>query len=61
MAVLEEGIYADPERNWDAYALCEKLVDLQMQFQLWRFRHMKTVERVHGYQRGTGGSTGVPI
>jgi len=60
IVAVMKGIYADPERNWDAYALCEKLVDLQMQFQLWRFRHMKTVERIIGYQLGTGGSAGVP-
>ncbi|MCU7843851.1 MAG: tryptophan 2,3-dioxygenase [Candidatus Thiodiazotropha sp. (ex Monitilora ramsayi)] len=52
-------IYEDPERDWDAYALCEKLVDVEEQFQLWRFRHMKTVERIIGYKRGTGGSAGV--
>ena len=27
--------------------------------QLWRFRHMKTVERIIGYKAGTGGSSGV--
>jgi tryptophan 2,3-dioxygenase len=56
-----KGIYDDPEQNWDAYALCEKLVDVEEQFQLWRFRHMKTVERIIGYKRGTGGSSGVPF
>jgi tryptophan 2,3-dioxygenase len=35
------------------------LVDVEESFQLWRFRHMKTVERVIGYKRGTGGSSGV--
>ena len=53
------NIYEAPQRHWDAYALCEKLVDLEEQFQLWRFRHMKTVERIIGYKRGTGGSSGV--
>jgi tryptophan 2,3-dioxygenase len=56
-----KGIYDNPERNWDAYALCEKLVDVEEQFQLWRFRHMKTVEWIIGYKRGTGGSSGVPF
>ena len=28
-------------------------------FQLWRFSHMKTVERIIGYKRGTGGTGGV--
>ncbi len=52
-------IYDAPQEHWDAYALCEKLVDVEEQFQLWRFRHMKTVERIIGYKRGTGGSAGV--
>jgi tryptophan 2,3-dioxygenase len=52
-------IYADPEQWWDAYDMCEKLVDVEEAFQLWRFRHMKTVERIIGYKPGTGGSSGV--
>jgi tryptophan 2,3-dioxygenase len=52
-------IYDDPVQHWDAYDMCEKLVDVEENFQLWRFRHVKTVERVIGYKRGTGGSEGV--
>jgi tryptophan 2,3-dioxygenase len=52
-------IYSDPQRWWDAYDMCEKLVDVEEAFQLWRFRHMKTVERIIGYKTGTGGSSGV--
>ena len=52
-------IYADPSQNWAAYETCEELVDVEESFQLWRFRHLKTVERVIGYKRGTGGSSGV--
>ena len=52
-------IYDHPERNWDAYEMCEKLVDVEENFQLWRFRHVKTVERVIGFKRGTGGTAGV--
>jgi tryptophan 2,3-dioxygenase len=52
-------IYRDPEGYWDLYELAEKLVDLEYRFQQWRFSHMKTVERIIGYQRGTGGSEGV--
>jgi len=52
-------IYADPATHWDAYDMCEKLVDVEENFQLWRFRHVKTVERVIGYKRGTGGTDGV--
>ena len=35
------------------------LLDLETNFQLWRFRHVKTVERIIGYKPGTGGSSGV--
>ncbi|MBT8136865.1 MAG: tryptophan 2,3-dioxygenase [Gammaproteobacteria bacterium] len=54
-------IYENPQRYWDAYDVSEKLVDLEENFQLWRFRHMKTVERIIGYKKGTGGSSGVPF
>jgi tryptophan 2,3-dioxygenase len=51
-------IYADPASHWDAYEMCEELVDVEESFQLWRFRHLKTVERIIGFKRGTGGSSG---
>jgi tryptophan 2,3-dioxygenase len=54
-----KAIYDDPARWWDAYDMCEKLVDIEEGFQLWRFRHMKTVERIIGHKSGTGGSSGV--
>ena len=54
-----ERIYEDTGRYWREYALCEDLVDLETQFQLWRFRHMRTVMRIIGFKRGTGGSSGV--
>jgi tryptophan 2,3-dioxygenase len=52
-------IYDDPQRWWEAYDMCEKLLDIEESFQLWRFRHMKTVERIIGHKMGTGGSSGV--
>jgi len=52
-------IYDSPDAHWEAYETCEELVDVEESFQLWRFRHMKTVERVIGHKRGTGGSSGV--
>ena len=52
-------IYERPRERWDAYEMCEKLVDVEEYFQLWRFRHMKTVERIIGFRPGTGGSSGV--
>ncbi|MBC7597332.1 MAG: tryptophan 2,3-dioxygenase [Kineosporiaceae bacterium] len=52
-------IYDDLDAHWQAYEMCEELVDVEESFQLWRFRHMKTVERIIGFKRGTGGSSGV--
>ena len=54
-----QHIYENAEQNWDVYEACEELVDLEENFQLWRFRHLKTVERTIGFKRGTGGSSGV--
>ena len=54
-------VYADPHQHWDVYETCEELVDLEDNFQLWRFRHLKTVERIIGSAPGTGGSSGVPF
>ncbi|HVF94707.1 MAG TPA: tryptophan 2,3-dioxygenase family protein [Sphingomonas sp.] len=53
-------VYGDPDRHWDLYELAEKLVDLEYHLQLWRFSHLKTVERVIGFKTGTGGTAGVP-
>lgn len=52
-------IYDDPQTYWDSYDMCEKLVDIEEYLQLWRFRHMRTVARIIGFKRGTGGSSGV--
>src|SRR5690625_2059707 len=54
-----QRIYQAPADFWPEYALCETLVDVEENFQLWRFRHMKAVERIIGYRHGTGGSAGV--
>ena len=53
------AVYRDVETHWDLYELAEKLVDLEYRFHLWRFSHMKTVERIIGSRPGTGGTTGV--
>jgi tryptophan 2,3-dioxygenase len=52
-------IYRNSKDNFEVYELAEELVDLEDWFQQWRFRHMKTVERIIGFKRGTGGSSGV--
>ena len=54
-----ETIYETTQANWQAYHFCEQLVDIEVNFQQWRFRHLKTVERIIGYKPGTGGSSGV--
>ena len=54
-----KAVYADTEKYWALYELAEKLVDVEHKFQQWRFNHMKTVERIIGYRRGTGGTGGV--
>ncbi len=56
---LYRVIYENPSEHWDLYEACEELVDLEDNFQLWRFRHMKTVLRTIGMKAGTGGSSGV--
>lgn len=53
------GVYHNAAKDWDLYELAEKLVDLDYRFQIWRFQHMKTVERIIGYKPGTGGTGGV--
>lgn len=52
-------IYENPQTHWDLYEACEDLVDLEDNFQFWRFRHLKTVTRTIGMKPGTGGSSGV--
>lgn len=52
-------IYEEPEKHYAAYDMCEKLIDVEERFQLWRFRHMTTVKRIIGFAQGTGGSSGV--
>jgi tryptophan 2,3-dioxygenase len=53
------AVYRAPETHWDLYQLGEELADLEDAFRLWRFRHVTTVERIIGFKRGTGGTSGV--
>ena len=52
-------VYRDPQAQWEAYELAEKLVDFEDYFRRWRFNHVTTVERVIGFKRGTGGTSGI--
>ena len=54
-------IYRNADQHFELYELAEKLVDIEDAFQLWRFKHMFTVQRIIGNRRGTGGSSGVPF
>ena len=52
-------VYRQPTLHWELYQLGEELTDLEDAFRLWRFRHVTTVERIIGFKRGTGGTSGV--
>ncbi|MBT8091912.1 MAG: tryptophan 2,3-dioxygenase [Gammaproteobacteria bacterium] len=52
-------IYENREQHWSRYEACEALMDVANNFQFWRFHHMKTVERIIGHKKGSGGSSGV--
>ncbi len=52
-------VYRDPIRYWEAYEVAEKLVDFEDYFRRWRFNHVTTVERIIGFKRGTGGTSGI--
>jgi tryptophan 2,3-dioxygenase len=52
-------VYESAETPWGVYEACESLVDVEDNFQMWRFRHLLTVQRTIGFKRGTGGSSGV--
>lgn len=52
-------VYADPAAHWGVYETCEELVDIEDNFQEWRFRHLQVVTRTIGRKTGTGGSSGV--
>ena len=54
-----EAIYREPSAHWDLYDLAEKLVDLDYRHGQWRYSHLKTVERIIGFKRGSGGTTGL--
>ncbi len=52
-------VYAAPPDHWGVYETCEELVDVEDNFQEWRFRHLQVVQRTIGHKTGTGGSSGV--
>lgn len=52
------AVYREPEAHWDLYELAEKLVDFDFRYSQWRFAHLKTVERIIGFKKGSGGTAG---
>ncbi len=56
---LFREVYEAPDTPWGVYEACESLVDVEDNWQLWRFRHLRTVQRTIGAKTGTGGSSGV--
>lgn len=56
---LFREIYEAADTPWGVYEACESLVDVEDNWQLWRFRHLRTVQRTIGAKTGTGGSSGV--
>ena len=51
-------VYDTPRDHWAEYEMFEKLLDVEEQQILWRVRHVTIVERIIGFKRGTGGSSG---
>lgn len=52
-------MYQNPERHLHLYNLCEAFVEHDQCLLLWRFHHVRVVERLIGTKMGTGGSPGV--
>ena len=53
------ALYQQPGSNQDLVDLAEELISHDEQIQLWRFHHVRMVERMIGFKSGTGGSEGV--
>lgn len=51
-------LYENPQKYYIQFRLCEHFVEFEERFQLWRFHHVKMVERMIGSMPGTGGSSG---
>jgi len=58
LKVLKE-IYQSPNENMPIYLLTESLLEIDQYLSHWRDHHVRVVERIIGFKRGTGGSSGV--
>ena len=47
------------EQKYEEFQLAEALLEHDEYFSLWRYHHIKMVERMVGAKRGTGGSEGI--
>ena len=52
-------LYEYPDKYFNLYSLAESLVSHDQNLMLWRFHHVRVVERLIGSKMGTGGSAGV--
>src|SRR5262249_30094331 len=52
-------IYRAPADYLELYRIAERLVEFDEYLILWRFHHIRMVERTIGMKQGTGGSEGV--
>ncbi len=51
-------LYEDPDAHQALYLLSETLVDFDQYLSYWREHHVRVVERLIGFKKGTGGSSG---
>ena len=54
-----QKIYAQPRDHFHLYTLAEALVEHDQKLLLWRYHHVRVVERLISTKTGTGGSPGV--
>ena len=52
-------VYRDVDAHLDVYRLCESIVAHDEWLGIWRYHHVRVVERIIGAKMGTGGSKGV--
>lgn len=54
-----QHIYDNPKRYQSEFLLCDELAKIDEALRAWRRKHLLTVARLIGDQRGTGGTSGV--
>ncbi|HZI94823.1 MAG TPA: tryptophan 2,3-dioxygenase family protein [Patescibacteria group bacterium] len=57
--VALKTVYDHHDDHDDLYQLSEAMIEYDENFQLWRYHHIRMVERMIGRKPGTGGSEGV--